>query len=139
MNVQQKGATKPARPAAGDRGKPAPRGDPPPRRRGPQKETGGPVDYDAPRRSEGDADVDSLEALQARAPVQNWAVIDDEDAEAAEEFELPAADLPAEELTVMVVPRQPDEFVCTRCFLVHHHSQLASDPAGRQVCNECTA
>ncbi|WP_454228717.1 DUF4193 family protein [Propioniciclava flava] len=35
-------------------------------------------------------------------------------------------------------PEQKDEFTCTRCFLVHHHSQLVStvgsEPA---VCAEC--
>ena len=30
----------------------------------------------------------------------------------------------AESLTVKVVPEQPDEFTCRRCFLVKHRTQL---------------
>jgi len=39
---------------------------------------------------------------------------------------------------VHVVPRQEDEFTCSRCFLVHHASQLAYvDDNGLPVCTEC--
>jgi hypothetical protein len=38
---------------------------------------------------------------------------------------------------------QPDEFRCTRCFLVHrflvhHRSQFAAQPNGQEVCQECS-
>ncbi|WP_264372290.1 DUF4193 domain-containing protein [Georgenia ruanii] len=102
-------------------------------------QAGAEIDYDAPRKSEDDGDVDSLEELQARGPVEKWATVDEEDVTAADEFELPGADLSGEELAVVVVPRQADEFVCTHCFLVHHRSQLASDTAGQLVCMECAA
>ncbi|MGH3284396.1 MAG: DUF4193 family protein, partial [Streptosporangiaceae bacterium] len=38
-----------------------------------------------------------------------------------------------------VIPRQADEFTCSRCFLVHHRSQLAEDRNGQLVCRECAA
>jgi hypothetical protein len=38
-----------------------------------------------------------------------------------------------------VLPRQADEFTCSRCFLVHHRSQLASDAGGQLICKECAA
>ena len=56
---------------------------------------------------------------------------------AAEGFELPGADLSGEELSVRVLPRQADEFTCSRCFLVHHRSQLAYEKDGQLVCTEC--
>ncbi|WP_226925194.1 DUF4193 domain-containing protein [Georgenia thermotolerans] len=97
------------------------------------------MDYDTPRKSEDDGTAGSLEELQARDPVERWAPLDEEDVTAADAFELPGADLSGEELTVVVVPQQADEFVCTHCFLVHHRSQLASDAAGQLVCTECAA
>lgn len=40
-----------------------------------------------------------------------------------------------ESLTVKVVPEQPDEFTCRRCFLVKHRSQLRDRK--RQLCTDC--
>lgn len=40
-----------------------------------------------------------------------------------------------ETLTVKVVPEQPNEFTCQRCFLVKNRSQL-KDPR-RMLCNDC--
>ena len=37
------------------------------------------------------------------------------------------------------LPRQADEFTCSKCFLVHHRSQLASEKNGVMVCRECAA
>ncbi|RZL71449.1 MAG: DUF4193 domain-containing protein, partial [Rhodococcus sp. (in: high G+C Gram-positive bacteria)] len=53
----------------------------------------------------------------------------------AESFELPGADLSGEEFTVRVIPKQSDEFTCTSCFLVHHHSRLAD--GGQLICRDC--
>ncbi len=64
---------------------------------------------------------------------------DVDEAEQAEGFELPGADLSGEELSVRVLPRQADEFTCSRCFLVHHRSQLADDRNGQLICRECAA
>jgi len=97
------------------------------------------TDYDAPRRSEADELAeDSLEELKARRNDPQSAIVDiDEDT--AENFELPGADLSGEELTVKVLPKQADEFTCSRCFLVHHRSQLAETRDGQYVCRECAA
>ena len=65
--------------------------------------------------------------------------VDVDETEQAEGFELPGADLSGEELSVRVLPRQADEFTCSRCFLVHHRSQLATDKGGVLVCRECAA
>lgn len=40
-----------------------------------------------------------------------------------------------ETLTVKVVPQQPTEFVCKKCFLVKHRSQLADKK--RTLCRDC--
>src|SRR5215470_6494889 len=44
-----------------------------------------------------------------------------------------------EELTVKVLPKQADEFTCSRCFLVHHRSRLAEERNGQYVCRDCAA
>ncbi len=95
------------------------------------------TDYDAPRRDEVDLGEDSLEELKARRVDAQSAVVDVDEAEVAESFELPGADLADEELTVKVLPMQADEFRCSRCFLVHHRSQLAVERNGELICREC--
>lgn len=95
------------------------------------------TDYDAPRREEVDLGEDSLEELKARRVDAQSAVVDVDEAEVAESFELPGADLGDEELTVRVLPMQADEFRCSRCFLVHHRSQLAVQRNGELICREC--
>lgn len=97
-----------------------------------------PIDYDAPRRPAVELEDDSLEALAARSTAARSPSVDPDEAEPTETFELPGADLSDEELTVAVLPMQPDEFRCTRCFLVHHRSQLAAQPNGQDVCQECS-
>ena len=96
------------------------------------------TDYDAPRKTDDDLSEDSIEELKSRRADQQSSNVDVDETEAAEGFELPGADLSGEEMSVRVLPRQADEFTCTRCFLVHHHSQLVStvgsEPA---VCAEC--
>src|SRR5512142_2088124 len=95
------------------------------------------TDYDAPRRAIADLDEDSLEELKARRGSAQSAAVDVDEAEAAEGFELPGADLSDEELTVAVVPMRADEFRCSRCFLVHHRSQLVRRRDGQDLCQEC--
>jgi hypothetical protein len=95
------------------------------------------TDYDAPRVTEADAD-ESLEDLTSRRKNDAaTAVIDVDDGDAADSFDLPDTDLTGEELTVRVVPRQANEFVCSSCFLVQHHSRLALHKDGQQFCAEC--
>jgi hypothetical protein len=98
------------------------------------------TDYDAPRRTD-DSDLgeDSLEELKARRTEAQSGSVDVDEAEVAEGFELPGADLSGEELTVRVLPMQTDEFRCSRCFLVHHRSQLADEKDGQPICRECAA
>jgi hypothetical protein len=95
------------------------------------------TDYDAPRRPVVELETDSLEELRARRASAQSPVVDVDEVDAAEGFELPGADLSDEELTVVVVPMQADEFRCSRCFLVHHRSQLAHQRNGQNICTEC--
>lgn len=95
------------------------------------------TDYDAPRKTEEDHNEDSIEELKARRSDKSSGVVDEDETDAAEGFELPGADLSGEELAVRVIPRQADEFTCSMCFLVHHRSQLAVEKNGQQICSEC--
>lgn len=95
------------------------------------------TDYDAPRKTEEDLAEDSIEELKARRNDQSTAGVDVDETELAENLELPGADLSSESLTVRVLPRQEDEFTCSRCFLVHHHSQMAREVDGFPVCTDC--
>jgi hypothetical protein len=98
-----------------------------------------PIDYDSPRRPPLEIeDDDSLQELTARSKAVQSPRVDLDEAEAAENFELPGADLSGEELTVAVTPMQLDEFRCPRCFLVRHRSQLVTQPDGHEVCQECS-
>jgi len=97
------------------------------------------TDYDAPRKTDEDDAEDSIEELKSRRVDKGASSVDVDEAEQAEGFELPGADLSGEELSVRVIPRQADEFTCTECYLVHHRSQLASDKGGKMVCRECAA
>jgi hypothetical protein len=97
------------------------------------------TDYDAPRKTEEELSEDSIEELKARRMDKNSGKVDVDEAEVAETFELPGADLSNEELSVRVLPRQADEFTCSRCFLVHHRSQLAAEKNGQLICMDCAA
>jgi hypothetical protein len=95
------------------------------------------TDYDAPRRDEVELGEDSIEELKSRRVDSQSGSVDVDDTDVAESFELPGADLADEELTVRVLPIQSDEFRCSRCFLVHHRSQLAYERKGELICREC--
>ncbi|GGM43821.1 DUF4193 domain-containing protein [Promicromonospora citrea] len=99
------------------------------------------TDYDAPRKTVEDEGVehDSIQELQARRPESATGVLEPDETDVAEGFELPGADLSGEELAIRVLPRQEDEFTCTSCFLVHHRSQLAGDGTSSLICTECAA
>ena len=97
------------------------------------------TDYDTPRKTDDDINEDSIEELKARRVDKSASSVDVDEAELAESLELPGADLSNEELSVRVLPRQADEFTCSRCFLVHHRSQLARNDGGLLVCRECAA
>jgi hypothetical protein len=95
------------------------------------------TDYDAPRRAVADLAEDSLEELATRRTSAQTGTVDLDEAEVADSFELPGAEVPDEELTVPVVPMRADEFRCSRCFLVHHRHQLAEKRNGEYLCREC--
>ncbi|CAN5767372.1 DUF4193 domain-containing protein [soil metagenome] len=96
------------------------------------------TDYDAPRVTDTtDKPDESLEALRGHGNDADSAVIDVDEADAAEFFELPGADLSGEELSMRVVPKQADEFTCSSCFLVHHHNRLASQNGAVMLCADC--
>ena len=100
------------------------------------------VDYDAPRRAAADVEESSLDELAGRRN-DSPPALDVDDADVVESYELPGADLSDEELTVRVVPKQPDEFTCSSCFLVHHRTRLAGGPGGQStrhgqsICKDC--
>jgi hypothetical protein len=94
------------------------------------------VDYDAPRRTAVDTDA-PLDELAVRRNDASTAVLDVDDTDAVDSYELPGADLSDEELMVRVVPKQSDEFTCRCCFLVHHRSRLARGNNGTAICTEC--
>jgi hypothetical protein len=96
------------------------------------------TDYDAPRRNEADElGEDSLEELKARRAEAQSASVDVDETDFNENLELPGADLSGEELTVRVLPKQEDEFTCSRCFLVQHRSRLASTRGDQLLCRDC--
>ncbi|CAN5513941.1 DUF4193 domain-containing protein [soil metagenome] len=96
------------------------------------------TDYDAPRGTDtADRPDDSIEELRTRSKEADSAVIDVDEADAAEFFELPGADLSGEELSMRVIPKQADEFTCSSCFLVHHRSRLVSQNGAVMLCNDC--
>jgi hypothetical protein len=80
---------------------------------------------------------DSLEELKVRSNRARSAVVDVDESDTAESFELPGADLSGEEFMLRVVPKRADEFTCTSCFLVHHRSRLAATANGQMICRDC--
>jgi hypothetical protein len=95
------------------------------------------IDYDAPRKNGDELANEPLQALKDTRPTSQSTVVDE--AETTEEFELPGADLSGEELTVRVIPAQPDEFTCASCFLVRHRSQTARQGNQHRYCTDCEA
>ena len=95
------------------------------------------TDYDAPRKTDDELSEDSIEELKNRRMDKSSGIVDVDETELAESLELPGADLSNEELTVRVLPKQEDEFTCSRCFLVQHRSRLALESGDRLVCADC--
>jgi hypothetical protein len=95
------------------------------------------TDYDAPRKSEEDLSEDSLQELKSRRTEKPAAAVEEDENDLAAGYELPGADLSGEELLVLVVPPQPDEFTSSSCFLVRHRSQIAREQGGHFYCREC--
>ncbi len=81
---------------------------------------------------ESDADETSLEEILTKKP-------EDRPASDEEEEEDSILALGREErletLSVKVIPQQPTEFMCRKCYLVKHRSQLADKK--RMYCRDC--
>lgn len=97
------------------------------------------TDYDAPRKTDDESSEDSIEELKGRRSEAAAPTVDEDEAEAADSYELPGADLSGEELSVRVLPRQADEFTCASCFLVKHRSQIDHVEGTLIYCKECSA
>jgi len=92
------------------------------------------TDYDAPRKN--DDENESIEAIKERIPDKLTGSVDIDESETGEGFSIP--EVIAEDLDVVVLPPQEDEFTCTECFIVKHHSLLSSKKGKYgKVCLEC--
>ena len=96
------------------------------------------TDYDAPRKTDDEIAAEGLDGIKEREAAKTQTAVDVDENELAEGLELPGADLSGESLVIHVIPMQANEFTCSKCFLVHHRSQLAHDDAGGAVCTECS-
>ncbi len=98
------------------------------------------ADYDEVKPDVAESRNASLEAVQAaNAPDARSVVRELEETDTADGVELPGADLSKEELIVQVIPEAEDEFTCSSCFLVRHHSQVAREKDGLKYCADCEA
>lgn len=82
-------------------------------------------------------DADGVGTLEEEPLIRHAAGMERGAVEDQEAFELPGDDLSRDDVTVRVLPKQPDEFTCTDCFLLHHRSQLARAIGGRLICRDC--
>ena len=96
------------------------------------------TDYDAPRKTEEELNEDSIEELKTRRNDKNSGKVDEDEADAAEAFELPGADLSHEELTVRVLPRSPTSSpVPAASWCGTAARSLKSAPNGDAYCFDC--
>lgn len=94
------------------------------------------TDYDAPRKN--DDDTESIEAIKERIPDKLSGVVD-ADEDHGDAFAIPDV-VSSEDLDVVVLPAQDDEFTCSECFIVKHHSLLSSKKGKYgKVCIECAS
>ena len=89
------------------------------------------TDYDAPRKN--DDETTSLEEIKegTQTPVHASSDMDESDLG----VNLLQADAEHEELDIVVVPKQEDEFTCMECFIVKHRTQMAA--GSKNICTEC--
>lgn len=95
------------------------------------------TDYDAPRVNEDTPETVPLEGLSTPRERSQTSLMEMDEPEMTDGFDLPGADLSGLELTVEVVPQQSDEFTCMSCFLVKHRTQQARVAKGMAYCSEC--
>lgn len=94
------------------------------------------TDYDTPRKTDDGIAEDGTEEVKARRAGTAVGLADLDEAD-NEPLDLPGADLSGEELSVLILPRQADEFTCSNCFLVHHRSRLARQKRKVMLCSDC--
>ncbi|MGZ8579420.1 MAG: DUF4193 family protein [Actinomycetota bacterium] len=82
-------------------------------------------------RAAGDQDVESIQDLL----VKQEAGAEEEEETEDSVLTLTRDELRDEPLAVKVVPPQPNEFTCRKCYLVRHRSQL-KDKA-KMLCRDC--
>jgi len=93
------------------------------------------TDYDAPRHPTEDVEAAATIGAVATRHAENVHAQAEEPDPFEAELDTLDADLAGEELTVRVLPKQANEFTCTRCYLVHHHSQLGD--SAKLICRDC--
>lgn len=100
------------------------------------------TDYDAPRKS--DDDTESLESIKERGTEKVAGPSDVDETDGSHEgggsdstpgFINP--DKLAEDLDVLLLPPQDDEFTCINCFIVRHKSLVSRSEKLGSVCIEC--
>ena len=91
------------------------------------------TDYDAQRKT--DDDTESMDAIKDRIPTKPS--LSDDDSDNADSFSIP--DVVNEELDVVILPLQGNEFTCSNCFLVKPLSQLGSKSRAGKICTECAS
>ena len=91
------------------------------------------TDYDAQRKN--DDDTESIEAIKERIPSKPS--ITEDDVDNVDSFTIP--DVVNEELEVVILPKQENEFTCMNCFLVKPQSQMASKTKLGPICQECAS
>ena len=100
------------------------------------------IDYDTPRvREETNAAADYLAQLDTRrtdAAAATLIIDDDSTTGLDDAVDLVRPGLFGDDPTFSVLAQQPDEFTCSRCFLVHHRSQRARVVQDKPVCRDCS-
>ena len=81
-----------------------------------------------PAAAAGDGDVESIEDLLVKKEAREEEEEDDSTLSMTREERL-------EPLAVKVVPPQPTEFICKKCYLVKHRSQLKDKT--KMLCRDC--
>jgi hypothetical protein len=94
------------------------------------------TDYDAPRKQDDD-DTQSIEVLKERTASVNPQALDIDESDAAGDFL--TQEIVSDDLDVVIVPAQDDEFTCVECFIVKHHSLIGKKTKAGSVCIECSS
>ena len=97
----------------------------------PAEDDEAPATASAPAPRAGDEDVESIQDILVKQEARDDEADDDDD-EAAVAL---TKDERLEPTETRVVPMQATEFVCKRCYLVKHRSQLADKK--RTLCRDC--